>query len=178
MNTLNPAYPPAIVDGYLRHIAAALHDNQFIASAPLSWHDWYEYAVMDNGLTEEEIHENCFVYYPQDNSWGVPSKEYRAIQLVCSPKFQPRKATLVMEMTLTNQSTYTLRYKASGYAVDENPILEHNGDTKSLREWADHLGLEMPTMQARLRQFVTRGETVAWLLRPRYQHSKCCDEQA
>ena len=177
MLTLYTGLPPAVIDGYLRHVAFNLYN---VSGKPntMSYDDWLAYALFDTELPLPKIVEDGLVYYPQDNSWGVPSKEYRAIQLVCSPKFQPRKATLAMEMTLTNQSTYTLRYKASGYAVDENPILEHNGDTKSLREWADHLGLEMPTMQARLKQFVTRGETVAWLLRPRYQHSKCCDEQA
>lgn len=177
MLTLDPRVKPEIIDGYLRHIAYALYTENALV-VPMSWEQWIDYAVYDNNISASRIREMCFVYYPQDNSWGVPSKEYRAIQLVCSPKFQPRKATLAMEMTLTNQSTYTLRYKTSGYVVDENPILEHNGETKSLRDWATHLGLEMPTMQARLKQFVTRGETVAWLLRPRYQHSKVCDEQA
>lgn len=178
MIMMNPSYKPATVDGYLRHVAAGLHDHRLSALAPMSWSDWYEYAVMDAGLTEEAIQEQCLVYYPHDNSWAVPSKAYSAIQLVCSTRLQPRKATLAMECTLRNESTYTLRYKETGYRVDENPDITHNGETKPLIEWGEVLDVCPSTMQQRYAKMQQHGETIAWLLRPKYTHGKLCGEQA
>ena len=178
MLTMNPEYKPAIVDGYLRHVAACFHDQQLGESAPMSFSDWYEYAIMYNDLNEEVIHTSCLVYYPDTNLWRTPSPHYRAVQLVCSPRFQPRKATLQMECTLRNQSPYTLRYKATGYKVDENPEITHNGETKTLLEWGETLGVCSSTMQQRYKQMLNRSETMSWLLRPKYTHSKFCDEQA
>lgn len=163
------------IDGFLRYTAYELYTGE---DMPMSYADWFRFAITENNVSLGRIDALNWVYYPDTNSWGAANAHYRAVQLVCSPHFQPHEATLQMECTLRNESTYTLRYKATGYRVDENPEITHNGETKRLIEWGEVLGVCTSTMQQRYAKMQRHGETIAWLLRPKYTHGKLCGEQA
>ena len=164
-----------VLDGYLHHIAYCLYTKG--APLPLGFDQWYNENI-DSVEHLTEIIDKGLMYCAASATWKPQSKNYQHMQLVCSTVAQPRVATVEMEATLTDTSRYLVKYKRTGYRVNFNPEITHDGETRTLQEWAKHLHLDINTMQIRFREYERNNETTGWLVRPRYAHGKVCAEQS
>ncbi len=175
MLTIPDHLPAAVIDGYLHYVAHCLYTKD--APRPIGFDEWHNESV-DSKRHLTEIIDKGLMYCAASATWKPRSKNYQHMQLVCSAAPQPRVATVEMESSLTDTSRYLIKYKSTGYRVNFNPEITHDGETKTLQEWAKHLDVDVNTMQIRFRKYQRNNETTGWLVRPRYAHGKVCAEQA